>query len=62
MSASVAAFPTLETRMRQAARELWLHHGYAASMSAVAERAGCSKQTIYAHFGTKDELFRQVID
>lgn len=62
MSASVATLPSRETRMRRAARELWLEHGYAASMSAVAERAGCSKQTIYAHFGTKDELFRQVID
>lgn len=49
-------------RVRTAARELWLRHGYSVSMSAVAERTGCSKQTVYAHFGTKDELFRQVID
>lgn len=62
MSATSLPFPSRENRVRSAARELWLRHGYAVSMNAVAEKAGCSKQTIYAHFGTKDELFRQVID
>lgn len=49
-------------RVRRAARELWLSHGYSISMNAVAEKAGVSKQTVYTHFGTKDELFSQVID
>ena len=48
-------------RMRDAARELWLEHGYRTSMDAVARRAGCSKQTVYAHFGSKAGLFREVV-
>jgi TetR/AcrR family transcriptional repressor of mexJK operon len=47
--------------MREAARELWLEHGYQTSMDAVAKRAGCSKQTVYAHFGSKEGLFRGVV-
>lgn len=31
------------------------------SMIQVAERAGVSKQTIYSHFNSKDELFTEVI-
>lgn len=45
-----------------AAREMFLEVGYAcASMDAVAARAGVSKATIYAHFSSKDQLFRAVI-
>ena len=50
-----------QQRMRDAARELWLVHGYETSMDAVARRAGCSKQTVYAHFGSKQGLFREVV-
>lgn len=50
-----------QQRMRDAARELWLEHGYDTSMDAVARRAGCSKQTVYAHFGSKQGLFREVV-
>jgi len=33
-------------------------HGYAAtSMELIAKLAGVSKQTVYSHFGNKDELF-----
>ena len=33
-------------------------HGYAAtSMEHIAKLAGVSKQTVYSHFGNKDELF-----
>ena len=35
--------------------------GFRISMEAVAARAGCSKQTLYAHFGSKQELLRSVI-
>lgn len=35
--------------------------GFRISMEAVAARAGCSKQTLYAHFGSKQELLRGVI-
>lgn len=48
--------------VRDAAQALWLEHGYQTSMDAVARRAGCSKQTVYAHFGSKEELFRCVIE
>lgn len=38
-------------------------HGYAAtSMSAIAEALGGSKATLWAHFGSKAELFTAVID
>jgi TetR/AcrR family transcriptional repressor of mexJK operon len=45
-----------------AARSVFLEMGYAAaSMDAVAARAGASKATIYAHFRGKDVLFAAVI-
>lgn len=41
----------------------FLDHGYAAtSMSAIAEELGGSKATLWAHFGSKEELFAAVID
>lgn len=41
---------------------LFLKAGFApANMDEIARRAGVSKQTIYAHFGTKDDLFTQVV-
>lgn len=46
-----------------AARHSFLEHGYAAtSMSAVADNLGCSKATMWSHFGSKEELFAAVID
>lgn len=45
-----------------AAGSVFLEVGYAAaSMDTVANRAGVSKATIYAHFTDKDDLFRAVI-
>jgi len=42
----------------EAATDLFLGRGLAAtSMDAVAERAGVSKQTVYSHFGSKEELY-----
>jgi AcrR family transcriptional regulator len=41
-----------------AAAEVFREHGFAAaSMSAVAERAGGSKATLYRYFASKDDLF-----
>ncbi len=48
--------------VRDAAQALWLERGYQTSMDDVARRAGCSKQTVYAHFGSKADLFRCVIE
>jgi TetR/AcrR family transcriptional repressor of mexJK operon len=46
------------TAILDAAADLFLEQGYArASMDAVAARARVSKQTVYAHFGTKEALF-----
>ncbi len=45
-----------------AAGEVFLEQGYAAaSMDNVAARAGVSKATIYAHFTSKDDLFRAMV-
>lgn len=56
-----AAAPDGSPKRRQvldAARELFLARGYGAvSMDAVAQRAGVSKATLYAHFLSKDDLF-----
>ena len=48
-------------RVHQAVRELMAEQGFRISMDSVAARAGCSKQTLYAHFGSKQELLRSVI-
>lgn len=46
-----------------AARELFLEQGYAAtSMDAVARAAGVSKATVYACFTSKDELFASMVE
>ena len=48
-------------RVHQAVRELMSEQGFRISMDTVAARAGCSKQTLYAHFGSKQEQLRSVI-
>jgi AcrR family transcriptional regulator len=46
-----------------AARELFVESGYVATpLTAVADRAGVSVQTIYAQFGTKAALLKVVAD
>lgn len=46
-----------------AAKSVFLEQGFErSSMDEVAARAGTSKRTLYAHFGTKDALFQAVID
>ena len=45
------------------ARELFLEQGYAAStIAAIARRAGVSPDTVYATFGTKPGLLKEVLD
>jgi AcrR family transcriptional regulator len=45
-----------------AARDAFLEQGYdAVSMDAVAKRAGVAKQTVYAHFASKESLFLAVV-
>lgn len=44
------------------AEEAFLGAGYdAVTMDDLAERSGVAKQTVYAHFGSKEELFVQLV-
>lgn len=63
MQPSPASSPALQRRERvhEAVRALMAEQGFRVSMDAVASRAGCSKQTLYAHFGSKQELLRSVM-
>jgi AcrR family transcriptional regulator len=46
-----------------AAKEVFFKEGYAhASMDEITARSGVSKATVYAHFGSKDELLLAVVD
>lgn len=46
-----------------AAIELFCNQGFPnTSMDEVAKKAGVSKQTVYAHFGSKDDLFVAAIE
>jgi AcrR family transcriptional regulator len=50
------------TDIVKAAREVFLERGYAgASTDEIVTRSGGSKETLYAHFGNKLGLFREVI-
>ncbi len=56
--------PDLERRARilHAAADLFLDQGFAhTSMDRIAQAAGVSKQTVYAHFHSKEDLYRAVI-
>ena len=49
--------------MLQAARQLFLEHGFAATtMPAIASTAGVSVQTVYKSFGNKPRLAKAVFD
>lgn len=63
MSASPAFSVSEQRRHRvhDAVRALLAEQGFRISMEAVALRAGCSKQTLYAQFGNKQGLIRSVI-
>lgn len=46
-----------------AAKDLFSAQGFTAiSMDQIAKAAGVSKQTVYSHFGNKDELFTAAIE
>lgn len=44
-----------------AARELFTREGFDAGMDQIAAEAGVSKVTVYNHFGSKQELFTEVV-
>jgi TetR/AcrR family transcriptional repressor of mexJK operon len=47
-------------RVLRAATTSFLARGYGSSIDAIARRAGVAKQTVYHHFPSKDELFKEV--
>lgn len=50
-------------RMRQAAHELFVEHGYGTTtLQDIADRAGVAVQTIYFTFGNKRSLLKEVVD
>lgn len=50
-------------QMLYAAGSLFLDNGFdGVSMEQIAAAAGVSKQTVYSHFGSKEELFSAIID
>ena len=52
-----------ETELVEAARALFLEHGYVATtLAQIARRAGVAERTVYVRFGTKASLFRRVVD
>ncbi|MFA1751990.1 TetR/AcrR family transcriptional regulator [Xanthomonas campestris] len=50
-----------DRRIHAAVHALLAERGMRVSMTAVAERAGCSKQTLYSHYGCKENLLRDVL-
>ncbi|MFL0361778.1 TetR/AcrR family transcriptional regulator [Pseudobacillus sp. 179-B 2D1 NHS] len=49
-------------KIKGAALKYFTLHGYeGASLSQIAEEAGIKKQSIYAHFKSKDDLFLQLL-
>jgi AcrR family transcriptional regulator len=55
---STAAAPPTRKRLLAAAREVIEEGGYgAASVLAIADRAGVASGTLYRHFASKEELF-----
>ena len=48
------------SRVLRAATTSFLARGYGSSVDDIARRAGVAKQTVYHHFPSKDELFKEV--
>jgi TetR/AcrR family transcriptional repressor of mexJK operon len=48
-------------RVLRAATAAFTLDGYRASIDRIALRAGVAKQTVYAHFPSKDDLFKEVV-
>lgn len=62
LSASgTAGAASMRERIIEAASQLFRENGYDVSMDAIAQAANVSKQSLYNHFGSKDELFRSII-
>lgn len=52
-----------ERRIREAAERVFSEHGFrGASMGMIAEEAGVPKPNVYYYFGSKEDLYRLVIE
>ena len=52
-----------KAKILAAAEDVFLRHGFlVANMDGIADRAGVSKQTVYAHFHSKAALFVAVVE
>lgn len=59
----IADAVSIQSDIIAAAKHLFFEQGVAATgMDAIAKAAGITKQTLYARFPNKDELYRAVID
>src|ERR1700722_8875487 len=54
--------PEKEKQIIEGALRVFLQHGYAASMDAIATESGVAKQTLYSHFKDKKALFAALVD
>jgi TetR/AcrR family transcriptional repressor of mexJK operon len=48
-------------RLLEAATEVFLEHGYGASVDMLVSRAGVARQTFYNHFENKERLFAEAM-
>ena len=48
-------------RVLRAATAAFALDGYRVSVDRIARRAGVAKQTVYSHFPSKDDLFKEVV-
>lgn len=60
-AAALAPAAQRRLRVRQAVAQLMSEHGFHFTMDAVADRVGCSKQTLYSQFGCKQSLVRSAM-
>ena len=58
---AAAVLDARDHRVFDAVRDLMATQGMQLSMESVAQQAGCSKQTLYSRYGSKQELLRRVL-
>ena len=51
----------LRSMIIDAAKAVFLRDGYSASLGQIADAAGVARQTLYNQFGSKEQLFREVV-
>lgn len=60
-ASGTASAASIRERIIEAASQLFRESGYDVPMDAIAQAANVSKQSLYNHFGSKDDLFRSII-